>query len=117
MTFNMKTNKIHSLVLALVAVLLVAVGCDRNPLTGSKGEESDRTRRTCGSEAAGGRAQGFSAAQLILRRAGPACQKNKKVVFMAPFRADFRVVPSLTLLQQPIRLNLGVCDVLFSIKS
>jgi outer membrane protein assembly factor BamE (lipoprotein component of BamABCDE complex) len=36
MTFNMKTNKIHSLVLTLVAVLLVAVGCDRNPLTGSK---------------------------------------------------------------------------------
>ena len=36
MTFNMKTNKIHSLVLGLVAVLLVAVGCDRNPLTGSK---------------------------------------------------------------------------------
>jgi hypothetical protein len=32
----MKTNKIHSLVLALVAVLLVAVGCDRNALTGSK---------------------------------------------------------------------------------
>jgi outer membrane protein assembly factor BamE (lipoprotein component of BamABCDE complex) len=32
----MKTNKIHSLVLALVTVLLVAVGCDRNALTGSK---------------------------------------------------------------------------------
>ena len=32
----MKTNKIHSLVLALVAVLLVAAGCDRNALTGSK---------------------------------------------------------------------------------
>ena len=32
----MKTNKIHSLVLALVTVLLVAAGCDRNPLTGSK---------------------------------------------------------------------------------
>jgi outer membrane protein assembly factor BamE (lipoprotein component of BamABCDE complex) len=32
----MKTNKIHSLMLTLVAVLLVAVGCDRNPLTGSK---------------------------------------------------------------------------------
>ena len=36
MTFNMKTNKIHSLVLTLVAVLLVDVGCDRNALTGSK---------------------------------------------------------------------------------
>jgi hypothetical protein len=36
---------------------------------------------------------------------------------MAPFRANFRVVPSLTLLQQPIPLNLGVCGVLSSIKS
>jgi hypothetical protein len=36
MAFNMKTNKIHSLVLALFAVLWVAGGCDRNPLTGSK---------------------------------------------------------------------------------
>jgi outer membrane protein assembly factor BamE (lipoprotein component of BamABCDE complex) len=35
-TSNMKTNKIDFSVLAFVALLLVAAGCDRNPLTGSK---------------------------------------------------------------------------------
>ena len=32
----MKTAKLHSIVFALAALLLVSVGCDRNALTGSK---------------------------------------------------------------------------------
>jgi outer membrane protein assembly factor BamE (lipoprotein component of BamABCDE complex) len=36
MSFNMNTTRIHSLVLVLAALLIAVVGCDRNPLSGSK---------------------------------------------------------------------------------
>jgi outer membrane protein assembly factor BamE (lipoprotein component of BamABCDE complex) len=36
MSFNMNTIRIHSLVLVLAVSLIAVVGCDRNPLSGSK---------------------------------------------------------------------------------